>query len=120
MTTATTARIAVTRTNIIGTRFQVHDAWVQDDGGRSFGTITTIDGRWFGRIGTERLPREIDALPVYSEERAVAYRRWRDNTYAGAYALIRCAFPEAAEGTEDMGRIESQSDAVRGETRFIG
>ena len=101
--------------NIIGTNHWVVSAWAPratDENGRysssDFSTITTIDGRPYGKIGTERLPAEIDVLPALSAERSAAYRTWREETYRAAYLLIgvNLNIPAAARNIrQEMGEI---------------
>jgi len=108
---------AIRPTNIIGTNHWVVSAWTPratDENGRcitnrDFSTITTIDGRPYGRIGTECLPAELDALPALSAERSAAVKAWRENIYRAAYLLIgvNLNIPAAARNIrEDMGEIE--------------
>ena len=111
--------IAVTRTNIIGTRNQVYTAWEVTGSWPTHTTISSFDAHgWAGRIGTEATPPDIDRLDACSDERAEAYYAWRESTYQTAYGLIRRAFP-GLEGCEDMGKIEDWSDQTGSETRWI-
>ena len=104
------ANVFVRRTRIIGTRLDIYSAWEPSTPFGGHSTITseeTPEGvKWFGRVGTERLPKELDALPARSEARFTAVREWQRNRYRRAYELIVAAFPEAAAGREAMGEIE--------------
>jgi hypothetical protein len=71
-----------------------------------FSSISHEGDRLFGRLGTDRLPASIDALPAMSEERSRQVNAWREAVYTDAYELIIKAFPEAATGRRDMGAIE--------------
>ena len=112
-------RLAVTRTNIIGTRFQVYSAWQEAPQGQGFSTITHLGDVCFGRIGTSDLPEEIEAIPSRTRERSAAFWAWRQQTYGVAYDLICTLFPEAKSGKPDMGHIEMEADTTGSETRFF-
>jgi hypothetical protein len=92
----------VRRHTIIGTNIHIYRVWAPRNG---HGTITTINGAWMGRVGTEALPAALDALP-YGAERCAAVRAWQQAQYDAAYAAILAAHPEAAAGRRDMGEIE--------------
>jgi hypothetical protein len=101
--------LIVERYNIIGTRRWVYDAWEPSERNGempfSHSTIRTVDGRWMGRIGTRRLPAELEALPAYSSERARAVGAFHEAQYEEAYAAIIAAFPAAEHGCRSMGEI---------------
>jgi len=69
------------------------------------GTVTSIEGKWYGRVGTRRPPPELEALPAGSEERFRAVGKWYEGQYEEAYKLITEAFPEAQGGRRSMGEI---------------
>ena len=79
---------------------------VGGSGGHSHSTITTIDGKWYGRLGTQALPAELDALPALTNERIDAVQAHYDRLYLEAYTLIETAFPSAAAGRQSMGEID--------------
>lgn len=124
MTTLAGATRAIIRTNIAGTRVQVFSAWAPDGHGNpSHSTVRYIGDALYGRIGTERLPEEIDRLPRSSAERSEAYNAWRQETCREAYELIRRAFlgPDAIDGAfgHDMGEVRWVADIEGSEIRFI-
>ncbi len=92
--------------NIIGTRLIVYNAWEPSSVMGKHSTITTIDGKWYGRLGTSQVPPDINALPAGSDERIKAVRTYFDKEETEAYRIVIEAFPEAAAGTRDMGDIE--------------
>jgi hypothetical protein len=106
----TTVRVdayLVQRYRILGTPCFVYQAWAPIPGlvfGGPYSTITSDGGDWWGRLGTERLGPDLDALPR-GEERVAAVRAWQQANDDRAYAIILRAFPEAAEGRRDMGEI---------------
>jgi hypothetical protein len=87
----------------------VYEPYMRDTPEGSHSTITTIDGQWHGRVGTARLPAELDALPVGAARFAAVDAHYRQQ-YALAYRLIRRAFPEV-QGKEDMGEVEFYSES---------
>ena len=100
--------VYVKRTPIHGTdrkgeRAVVYSAWEpSEDHGHS--TITTIDGVWFGRIGTRRFACN---LPAGSDERHTAVMAEYEEQYLEAYNAIADVFPLAC-GREDMGEVETR------------
>lgn len=85
---------------------QVVSVWEPTTTGPSgHSTIRHIEGRPFGRIGTERLPAELDALPPRSEERYAAVKAWHAARYERAYAMIESAYPAAIGGHRSMGEV---------------
>ena len=86
--------------------FATLTAWVPSSIMGEHSTITHIEGRCYGQVGTERLPRWIDALPAMTEERSAAVRSWHALNYGRAYEAIEAAVPQAAEPRlRDMGEI---------------
>jgi hypothetical protein len=83
--TRTIGSIKVQRTRLLGTSCYVYTAWEPSACMNRHGTITTIDGAWYGRVGT---------LTYKTEECAVAY------------AAIESAFPEAVGGKRDLGAVD--------------
>ena len=78
---------------IIGTNTVVLSVWVPSKLCGNHSTITTIrcgiteSKKWYGRMGTERLPEDIDALPC-GEGRFAAVKQYHEQLYADAYELI--------------------------------
>ena len=70
----------------------------------SHSSITYIEGKPYGRIGTRRLPPELERLPP-GTERVTQVREWQETQYNEAYDLIIKAFPEAKAGKRGMGEI---------------
>jgi hypothetical protein len=99
--------IVIQKTRIIGTKIVAYSAWTPSSYTGRHQTVTSIDGVCHGKVGTERIPAEIDALPVYTQERADAVLAWYAAQREIAYAAILAAHPEAAAGQRDgMGQIE--------------
>ncbi|MDP2730341.1 MAG: hypothetical protein Q8O55_07655 [Dehalococcoidales bacterium] len=96
----------VNKYNIIGTNLVVYNAWEPSSITGKHSSITTVDEKWYGKIGTSHVPPALDALPAGSDERIKAVHAYFEEEYAEAYRLIVEAFPEAATGTRDMGDIE--------------
>lgn len=92
----------VMRNRIIGTDTVVWSAWEPYDG---HSALTWIDGEKVGRIGTRRLPADLDALPAYSDERIRAVRAWHEAQYQDAYAAIIATVPWLTGYKTDMGEI---------------
>jgi hypothetical protein len=107
----------VKRTRIIGTDTVVYSAWKQIDGPFSGngGTITSHDGTWFQRIGTDPRSELFENLPV-GEERSAAVKNAYAERYAAAYMIIKKAFPEVLnrDGRMSDGEIVHTSRALRG------
>lgn len=95
--------VEVKRTRIIGTDQVVYTAWEPYD---RHGTMTTIDGKLYGRIGTRPLTAELDALPRGTRERVLAVDSYHRAQYGEAYDAIVAAYPEAGmDGVYGMGEI---------------
>lgn len=95
--------VTVTRTYSILRDDHHYTAWTETNG--EHGSVTFIDGTYCGRLGTERLPSSIDAMPALSDERSRHAKMWIESRYDLACRAIIAAFPEAAEGEQDMGSI---------------
>jgi hypothetical protein len=111
---ATTERYAVQRVRIAGTNYHVFSAWEPSSHFGKHYSITTIDGQIYGRVGTERLPDELEKLPAFSQERGEQVIAWRQEQYQRSYQMIRTAFDIDIDNTcesmigkprEDMGEI---------------
>lgn len=103
--------LLVQRYKIIGTELEVFEAWERETGktGTSFfshSTITTIDGQWYGRVGTRCLPADVEALAPGSDERIARVRDWHQRQAQQAHESIIAAHPVAAWGErKDDGTI---------------
>lgn len=95
----------VRKSRIIGTRIDVYVVWEPSALTGQHSSLTTIDGKWYGRVGTRPLPAALDALPAMSDERYNAVKRFHEEQYQEAYALIIATHPEAFYGRPDMGEI---------------
>lgn len=78
------------------------------------------DGQLLAILGSERLPAEIDALPALSDERSLVVRGYRAVCCGRAYAKIAEAFPEAAVGRREYGRLSVWIDEATGEVSRYG
>ena len=105
---------------IIGTPHVVFDCYEPARGYESHSSFRTVDGRNMGRVGTRRLPAEIDALPgpyTYGATdrgaaRLAAVNRWHEGQYEECYRAICAAFPEACDGKRRSGEIEITDEAL--------
>lgn len=91
--------------SVAATDLIVYEAWEPSAIMGRHSTITSIDGEWYGRIGTRYLPTELEELPAGSEERLRAVGKWHEDQYEEAYRLILEAFPDADAGRRSMGEI---------------
>ena len=90
--------------SVATTDLVVYEAWEPSAIMGKHNTITSIDGEWYGRIGTRHLPPELEKLPP-GPERITAVGKWHEDQYQEAYNLILRAFPEAQAGKRSMGEI---------------
>lgn len=98
--------VIVKKVPILLTRDAAYSAWEPRAQGGGHSTITTIEDRWYGRVGTRRdLPPALDALPGGWEERIAKVRGWYEEQYAEAHRLIRQAFPNRAFRPAGMGEL---------------
>ena len=83
--------VKVTGQRIMGTSTTVYEAYepssVMGNHSSSHSTITMIDGEWYGKIATRRLPADINAMPI-GPERSAAVDAFHKARYAEAYAAI--------------------------------
>jgi hypothetical protein len=118
----TATGVVVKRTRIIGTATVIYDAWEPTrlmDATDGHSTICSgsdcARAGWLGRVGTKRLPRELDALPANSTERLLAVRSWHAQEYDRAHAAILDAYPELGDAigirSMDMGEIVTRENA---------
>ena len=84
--------IVVSRVPILTTGIVVFTAWVPSGLMANHSTITRFEeidpNTWFGKIGTERLTAELDALPAYSDERMEAVKEFHGKQYEFAYSAM--------------------------------
>lgn len=72
---------------------RIFTAWEPSEIAGRHSTITTIDGRWYGRIGTGPDRKLYEHLPV-GEERSEAVKKAYEAEYERAYKAIRAAHRE--------------------------
>lgn len=104
----------VIKTKLIGTNRVVFSAWEPTEFAVGHSVVTTIEGKWYGRIGSRRLPEELESLPAMSASRSKAVRAWHQSEYQRAYAIIEEYDPRATCGRRDMGEIEITLDSPIG------
>ena len=98
----------IDKCEIIGTGCFVYEAWMPTNlDEHSHSTITTIDGAWYGRIGTDPNHNYFEKLPAMSDERYSDCKLAYFRRYKLAYRLIELAFPEAKAMIHDAGQIIS-------------
>lgn len=121
MTTTTTALSTIEYREVPGTDIVVqrsalawgtfYSAWRPMVGflPGNFSTFTSFDGRegWYGQMGTERLPEDIEALRGGSPERIAAVRAFSAQRDSVARDAIIAAFPEAMHGRPDGHEIRA-------------
>lgn len=96
----------VNKYNIAGSNLIVYNAWEPSGIFGPHSTITMIEGKWYGRIGTRRLSPDIEKLQAGSKERIEAVGKAFESQYEEAYKLIEGLYPESANGRHTMGEIE--------------
>ena len=111
MTQHTEGQIIVHAVRIIGTPTIVFSAYRYRHNYGDHSTIQSFNGRFYGRVGTQRIPAEIEAMAPGSDERIAAVRAWHEAEYAIAYDAIVAQFPSAGEGRRSMGEISVQVPA---------
>lgn len=94
---------------IIGTRQLVFSAYVPSAMCGVHHVIMSHNGQWYGQVGSECLPKELDALPAMTDERSRRVRAWQAERYRIAHSIIIKAFPECAHGTPDMSEIRLEA-----------
>ena len=88
-----------------------YSAWEPIQLTDSYWTVREIGGDRFGKVGTRRIPEEIDALPVYSMHRIEAVEDWYASQRERAFRAIVAAHSEAARGRRcSHGEIELEVD----------
>jgi hypothetical protein len=94
--------VIVRRFNVLTTRTWVYEAL---EPRTTHHTIETVEGRQYGRIGSQDLPAELDALKPMSDERYTRVHAWIESENRRSYASIHEAFPEAHNGVEHDGEV---------------
>ena len=83
-----------------------YSAWVPSAYAGIHTTLMTIDGKCYGKVSTERLPADIEAM-VGGTARYDAVKKWHASRRDVAYQAIETACPEARNGRPDgYGEIE--------------
>ena len=73
-------------------------------------TCVPMAERHYGRLGSEQLPAELEALPICTDERMAAVTAWMAGVYANAYRVIEAAYPECVgRGRRSYGEITLQN-----------
>ena len=98
-------KTTIKATRILGTNRTVYSAWTLSSLTGNHRSITSIDGVWFGQLGTERITAELDALP-FGQERIDAVRAYRDEMNRRAYDAILAEFPNISIERIGDGEIE--------------
>ena len=82
-----------------------YSAWVPSAYAGIHTTLMTIDGKCHGKVSTERLPADIEAM--VGTARYAAVKKWHASRRDVAYRAIESACPEARAGRPDgCGEIE--------------
>lgn len=100
--------MVVNRYSIAGTSLIEIEVWEPSQpssAGRFYGhsTITHIEERLYGRVGSSDLPADLDALP-YGKERIERVKAWQEAEYQRAYEAIAQAYPKL-DGRRNMGSL---------------
>ena len=105
----------IRKINILGTNNYIFSAWEPTTlkGTNhipiipSHSTITTINGKWYGRIGTREITPELNSIPV-GIERFKKMKEYREEQYQKAYQAILAEYPELKDQNlkYEMGEIE--------------
>ena len=109
----TTGDVVVRKCPILGTNHLTFDAWEHTKDEHS--AITYFKGEgWRGRVGTKRLPKHLEALSAYSQDRLRKVKAWQEQEYNRAYRYIEKAFPEIkGEGRRSLGQIDLEVEAMK-------
>ena len=91
--------------NISGNGVTVYSAWEPGEVMNTHSTITCIDGKWYGKVGTEVLPDEINRMPV-DQPRFDAVAKWHTAKWEKAYSLIVAKYPDLADAQKAYGEIK--------------
>jgi len=101
----TSSGLIVKRFRVIGTQTVVYQAWEPSGIRGRHSSVTTVDGQWYGKVGTDPDPALYDHLPV-GDERSRNLQQAYQERYAVAYQAIIEACPETADGHRSDGEIE--------------
>lgn len=85
--------VVVKRTRILGTNTFLYTAWEPSSLMGNHHSITHIDGKCYGQIGTTCICDEIKALPGGSQERIDACELHREKEKNRAYEAIFNEYP---------------------------
>jgi len=72
---------------IIGTPTVVAEVLEPGDLASTHSSVTTVNGKWYGTLGTRVLPKEVDAIPR-GDARLAAVQRHRDHQVTWIHNLI--------------------------------
>ena len=101
----------VHRTPILCSTTVVFSVWERGTLCTTHSSITSDEQGWLGRLGTRRLPAELEALPA-GDERSTRVRAFHAEQYEAAYAAIVAEYgekePAVLAGRRSMGEIEIQ------------
>jgi hypothetical protein len=83
---------------IIGTPTVVAEVLEPGDLASTHSSVTTVNGKWYGTLGTRALPKEVDAIP-YGAARLAAVSAHREAQIATIHKLMAQVMldPEIAE-----------------------
>lgn len=99
---------------VVGADCVCYEAFEQTEellSGKAHATLLHWGEALWGRIGTRPLPPTINSLPAMSDIRVGVVREYLESEYRRAYMAIIGAFPEAARGKKNVGRITCQNEA---------
>jgi len=99
--------MAITVTKVLGTTMKVFRVWETWDGHT---TMTRVNGKLFGRVGTRTLPDHIRNMEDDQDNvRVRTVLAWMNAQYADAYEVILDAYPEleSIPHIKDMGEIRT-------------
>ena len=94
--TVAVGSVVVRRYSVIGTNLVIIDAYEPYDHYHygSHSSYTHMFGLTYGKVGTRRLPKELEDLPKMSDKRIEAVKAYHESEYARARACITEAYPE--------------------------
>lgn len=99
----------IRRFNVLTTDRWVYDVW-EPYGSHS--SLTTIDGEHLGEVSRRPLPREIEGMKHWSDERIEAVRAFHRANWEECAQSILEAFPEAAAGRMEGGECVLEAGSV--------
>ncbi len=100
--------VKISISKIIGTGVTVYEAWTPTSGDHSTIRSFSDDSRRWGKIGTGKLPMEIEDLAVASQQRIDAVAAWQEsnNLLAFAYIIANHAVCASASAKRSGSSIE--------------